>query len=138
MIISKSVEDTIAAGRKIGASARAGDVFALVGDLGAGKTQLVKGIAHGLGADAEVTSPTFTLIHEYAGGRLPLYHFDFYRLESKAEVLRLGIDEYLFADGVCVVEWADRFRELMPQSSRWISIRARESGERVIETTAVR
>ncbi len=138
MIISKSVEDTIAAGRKIGASARAGDVFALVGDLGAGKTQLVKGIARGLGADAEVTSPTFTLIHEYAGGRLPLYHFDFYRLESKAEVLRLGIDEYLFADGVCVVEWADRFRELMPQSSRWISIRARESGERVIETTAVR
>src|SRR3954465_7343158 len=111
MFISKSVEETIAAGSRYGREARPGDVFALTGDLGAGKTQFVKGFVAGIGSDADVTSPTFTLIHEYSGGRLPVYHFDFYRLDSAEAVLRLGFDEYVGGDGVCLIEWADRFRE---------------------------
>lgn len=132
MSISRTVEETIALGRQMGETATAGDVFALVGDLGAGKTQLVKGIADGMGAPADVTSPTFTLIHEYIGGRTPLYHFDFYRIESGNEAARLGLDEYFFGDGVCVVEWADRFPELLPASSRWISILIGEDESRTI------
>lgn len=133
MIISSSVERTAAAGREYGRTARAGDVFALVGELGAGKTQFVKGLVEGIGCGAPVTSPTFTLIHEYSRGRLPVYHFDFYRLETAGAALRLGLDEYLFGDGVSVIEWADRFPELMPQNTRWISIALRENGDRTIE-----
>ena len=132
MNISRSVDETVAIGRRLGEAARIGDVFALVGDLGAGKTQLVKGIAVGVGAAADVTSPTFTLIHEYVGGRTPLYHFDFYRIESAQEAAHLGLDEYFFGDGVCVVEWADRFAELLPASSRWLSIAIGENGTRII------
>lgn len=132
MSISRSVDETIAIGRRFGETARAGDVFALVGDLGAGKTQLVKGIAAGVGAAADVTSPTFTLIHEYIGGRTPLYHFDFYRIESAAEAARLGLDEYFYGDGVCVVEWADRFSELLPDKTRWLSIAIGEHDVRTI------
>lgn len=138
MTISRSVEQTIAAGRQLGADARAGKIVGLVGELGTGKTHLVKGIAEGVGTDAEVTSPTFTLIHEYGGGRLPVYHFDFYRLESKEAALRLGLDEYLFADGLSVIEWADRFPDLLPETATWISIFMRENGERVIEIAAPR
>ena len=83
MFISNSAEETIAAGRSYARNARQGDVFALTGDLGAGKTQFVKGFVAGLGSSAEVTSPTFVLVHEYEGGRLPVYHFDFYRLEKQ-------------------------------------------------------
>ena len=84
-----------------------GDCLALVGDLGAGKTHFTKGIVAGLGCDAAVTSPTFTLVHEYRGGRLPVFHFDFYRLESAAELLAIGWDDYLDEGGVAIVEWAD-------------------------------
>ena len=133
MSTSRSVEETVAVGRRIGETASAGDVFALVGELGAGKTQLVKGIAAALQAGAEVTSPTFTLIHEYIGGRMPLYHFDFYRIGSDEEASRLGLDEYFYSDGVCVVEWADRFPELLPQQTRWFSIATVNGGMRVIE-----
>ena len=79
-----------------------------------GKTQFVKGLVAGLGSAAAVTSPTFTLLHEYTGGRLPVYHFDFYRLEIATQALALGLDDYFFGDGVSVVEWADRFRDLIP------------------------
>ena len=98
-------------------------MIALVGELGAGKTQFVKGFANGLGYAGEVTSPTFTLIHEYLGGRLPLYHFDFYRLENEAEAVGLGIEEYLLGDGACVIEWADRFPALLPANTRWFDLR---------------
>lgn len=131
--ISRSVAETIAAGRQVGERARAGDVFALVGDLGAGKTQFVKGIAAGVASPADVTSPTFTLIHEYEGGRLPVYHFDFYRLESKAAALALGLDDYFFGGGVSVVEWVDRFPELLPDTAEWIAIRIGTGDERMIE-----
>ena len=99
-IISKNPEQTFELGRSYAAQLRAGDVLALDGDLGAGKTQFIKGVAAGLAHDVTVTSPTFTLVHEYTGGRLPLFHFDFYRLESADEVLRIGLDDYLGAGGV--------------------------------------
>ena len=132
MFISNSPEQTADAGTQCARNAQTGDVFALTGDLGAGKTQFVKGFVAGIGANAEVTSPTFTLIHEYSGGRIPVYHFDFYRLESSDEVARLGLDEYLFGDGVCIIEWADRFRELLPNGTRWVSLDVQSDSERVI------
>jgi tRNA threonylcarbamoyladenosine biosynthesis protein TsaE len=133
MSISENVEATIAIGRKLGQTARAGDVFALVGELGAGKTHLAKGIAAGIGTPADVTSPTFTLIHEYSGGSRPVYHLDFYRIESAAEAARLGLDEYLYGDGVCVIEWADRFPELLPDHTRWLRVTSSDGDRRVID-----
>ena len=128
--ISNSVDETITAGGEAGREAHAGDVLALVGDLGAGKTQFVKGVAAGIGSRAEVTSPTFTLIHEYSGGRLPVYHFDFYRLETPAAVLQLGFDDY--RDGVCVIEWADRFPQLIPKNACWIRFEMKTETTRMI------
>jgi tRNA threonylcarbamoyladenosine biosynthesis protein TsaE len=132
MFISNSVAETIAAGAECAAAAKTGDVFGLTGDLGAGKTQFVKGFVSALGSVAEVTSPTFTLVHEYSDGRLPAYHFDFYRLETAEAVTALGWDEYVYGDGVCIVEWADRFPEILPLHTRMISITARSETERVI------
>jgi len=133
MSISRSAAETFAAGAKCAEEAARGDVFALTGDLGAGKTQFVKGFVSGMGSDEEVTSPTFTLIHEYTGGRLPIYHFDFYRLDSAEAVLRVGFDDYIEGDGVCLIEWADRFNGLLPTTSRWIRFTTRSESERVIE-----
>jgi tRNA threonylcarbamoyladenosine biosynthesis protein TsaE len=113
---------------------RRGDVLALVGDLGTGKTQFTKGVVAELGSEAAVTSPTFTLIHEYPGGRLPIYHFDFFRLENGASADRLGLDDYFFGDGVCVVEWADKFPELIPLQARRISFENKSETERLITT----
>ena len=109
-------------------------MLALTGELGAGKTQFVKGLVAGLGHCGVVTSPTFTLIHEYSAGRLPVYHFDFLRLESQPAAERLGLEEYFFGDGVSVIEWADRFRELIPQNARWISFETRAEDQRAITT----
>ena len=133
--ISNSAEETIAHGHAIAATLRRGDVLALCGDLGAGKTHFVKGLAAGLGATASVTSPTFTLIHEYPGGRLPLFHFDFYRLDEEDEALKIGLDEYLDGDGACVIEWAEKFPALLPPHTRWLRFTHREDGARVIEET---
>ena len=132
-IISRSPDETFRFGQELAARLRAGDVLALAGDLGAGKTQFVKGLAAGLGVAAEVTSPTFTLIHEYHGGHLPLYHLDCYRLETMDELLAIGIDEYLRADGVTAIEWADKFAELMPADAQWIRFRALEGDAREIQ-----
>lgn len=133
MTISHSAEETIAHGRAHAAALRRGDILALCGDLGAGKTHFVKGLAAGIGAGAAVTSPTFTLIHEYLGGRLPLYHFDFYRLDDEDEVLKIGLDEYLNGDGACVIEWGDKFPDLLPAHTRWLRFTHRADGARVIE-----
>ena len=133
MFISKSVEKTIAAGWRYGREARRGDVFALTGDLGAGKTQFVKGFVAGLESSADVTSPTFVLVHEYGGGRLPAYHFDFYRVENREAVLRLGFDDYVFGDGVTLIEWADRYRDLIPAHAKWLSFELRDENVRAIE-----
>ena len=132
MFISRSLNETFDAGAGCGRQCRTGDVFALTGDLGAGKTQFVKGFVAGVGSDDEVTSPTFTLIHEYSGGRCPVYHFDFYRLDSADAVLRIGFDDYIAGDGVCLIEWADRFRELLPSHAHWISLALSGDTERTI------
>ena len=131
--ISHSPGETFELGRRLAVTLRGGEVLALDGDLGAGKTQFVKGLAVGLGHDCDVTSPTFTLIHEYTGGRLPLYHFDFYRLENEDEALRTGLDDYLGGDGVAVIEWAGKFPALLPGTTRWLRFRTVTEDSREIE-----
>ncbi|HEU6447704.1 MAG TPA: tRNA (adenosine(37)-N6)-threonylcarbamoyltransferase complex ATPase subunit type 1 TsaE [Verrucomicrobiae bacterium] len=109
--ISHSPAETESLGERFGRAAKSGFVFALTGDLGAGKTQLVKGIARGLGISARVHSPTFTLVNEYAGGRLKLFHLDLYRLETPSQILSAGIEEFLQPDGVSVIEWVERITD---------------------------
>lgn len=111
--ISRSPEQTQKIGRQIGEMAKPGDVMLLIGSLGAGKTCLTQGIAWGLSVTDYTSSPSFVLMREYKG-RLPLYHVDLYRLGGVDEVADLGLDDYLYGEGVCVVEWADRALDLMP------------------------
>jgi len=119
-IISHSPEETQALGRKLGGLAKEGDVLLLVGGLGTGKTCLVQGLAQGLGIREYALSPSFVIVRIYQG-RLPLYHLDFYRLEEK-EVLDLGLEEYLSAQGITAVEWAERGQELWPPEYLLISM----------------
>lgn len=107
-LLSQSQAETEALGESWGRAAQRGLVVALTGDLGAGKTALVRGLARGLGCAGRVHSPTFTLVNVYAGGRLPLYHLDLYRLDTPRQVCAAGLDEYLQPDGVAVIEWAER------------------------------
>jgi tRNA threonylcarbamoyladenosine biosynthesis protein TsaE len=155
--ISNSAEETESFGRQFAGSVKRGDVLALAGDLGSGKTQFVKGLVAGLGSAAKVTSPTFTLIHEYTDGPVPIYHFDFFRLEDRQRsrrepsdldgkareglrggtranqsAERLGLDEYFFGDGVSVIEWADRIPELIPEHAHWISFETKSETQRAI------
>ena len=109
--ISHSPAETESLGEKFSRAATPGLVIALSGDLGAGKTQFVKGLARGLAVTTRVHSPTFTLVNEYAGGRLKLFHLDLYRLETAAQILSAGVEEYLTPDGVAVIEWAERLGE---------------------------
>jgi tRNA threonylcarbamoyladenosine biosynthesis protein TsaE len=110
--ISHSPAETEALGEKFGRAAKRGLVITLSGDLGAGKTQFVKGLARGLEIPARVHSPTFTLVNEYDGGRLKLFHLDLYRLETREQILSAGIEEFFSPDGVSVVEWAERIYDL--------------------------
>jgi tRNA threonylcarbamoyladenosine biosynthesis protein TsaE len=107
--ISHSPAETAALGEAWGHSVQRGLVIGLCGDLGAGKTQLVKGLARGLGVKARVHSPTFALVNVYSGGRLPLFHLDLYRLETREQILAAGLDEYLDPNGIAVIEWAERW-----------------------------
>jgi len=132
-IISHSPEDTFEHGRALGATLRGGEVLALDGELGAGKTQFVKGLAAGLGCPDDVTSPTFTLLHEYREGRLPLFHFDFYRLAKEDDVLEVGLDDYLGAGGVVAIEWAEKFPALLPAGARWFRFESGDATTRIIE-----
>src|SRR5262245_41997912 len=116
MFISHSPAETETVGESWGRAAQRGLVIGLSGELGAGKTQLVKGLARGLGITARVHSPTFTLVHEYAGGRLTLFHLDLYRLESPEQIVAAGLEEYLRPDGVAVIEWAERWFGVEHQS----------------------
>ena len=132
--IFSSESELIEYASELGKSVIGGTVFGLVGDLGAGKTHFTKGLAAGLGIAAEgVTSPTFTLVHEYNGGRLPIFHFDFYRLESEEEALALGWEEYLAEDAVLAVEWPDKYPNLLPEETRWIQIKILPDGNRHLE-----
>jgi tRNA threonylcarbamoyladenosine biosynthesis protein TsaE len=133
MTISHSAAETMGFGRQLASELRDGDVIALTGDLGAGKTCLVKGIAAGLGVTQEVTSPTFTLIHEYRGGRLPLVHVDLYRLDKVAEAVNIGIEDYLAGPGVTVIEWAERAEPLLPANTQRIRMSIVDENTRNIE-----
>jgi len=110
-----------------------GDVFGLIGGLGSGKTHWTRGFVAALGAEAQATSPTFPLIHEYSAKELTVFHFDFYRLESAEELLALGWDEYLEAGGVIVAEWADKFPDLMPPATIWLRFSINADGGRTVE-----
>ena len=110
--ISHSPAETESLGERWGRAAERGLVIGLSGDLGAGKTQLVKGIARGLGSTAQVHSPTFTLVNEYGGGRLRLFHLDLYRLEKGRQIVSAGLEEFLQPDGLTVIEWAERMSDL--------------------------
>lgn len=137
VVITDSAAATVALGARWGAVLQAGDVVALDGDLGAGKTTFVQGIGQGLGVQDPITSPTFTLVGEY-DGRLHLYHIDVYRLgEATAEALAFGLDDLLGGDGVTVIEWAVQVRDALPAACLWVTIETTAETERRIrfETT---
>ena len=119
---SYSPEETFRFAETIAQRARAGAVYALDGDLGAGKTVFCQGFAEGLGVRELVNSPTFTIVQEYTTGRMPMYHFDVYRIEDADEMEEIGAEEYFCGDGVCLIEWAERIRELLPEETVWIRI----------------
>ena len=119
-IILKTEQDTEALGRQLAAQIQPGDVLALVGDLGTGKTTLAKSVATSLGVTEMITSPTFTIVSEYGSGRLPFYHFDVYRVHDENELFEIGFEEYLEGTGVCIIEWADLVREILPVRTKWI------------------
>jgi len=117
-----SEDATRTLGLEIADALEPGDVVALIGDLGTGKTALTKYIAEGLGVKEEISSPTFTIIREYKSGRLPLYHFDVYRLGSGEELLDTGAEELIGGDGACVIEWADTVADVLPADSLVVSL----------------
>lgn len=132
----KNEAETEAFGLELAATLAAGDVVALIGDLGTGKTALTRYIAGGLGINERISSPTFTIVKEYTEGRLPLYHFDVYRVSDADELFNIGIDDYFFGNGVCVVEWADLILDILPDDTKYIYIEYGEGeGERIYKCT---
>ncbi len=119
---SKSTEDTFQIGMRLGQMAEAGEVYTLSGDLGAGKTVFTQGFAKGLGIEESVNSPTFTILQIYEEGRLPLYHFDVYRIGSVDEMDETGFEEYIMGEGVSLIEWADLIEEILPEKRTRILI----------------
>jgi len=140
--VSESPEQTQQLGMRLGRLAKLGDLFLLVGGLGAGKTCLTQGIAWGLGIEGYATSPSFVVINQYQG-RLPFYHIDLYRLDRIEEVIELGLEDYLFGRGVCVVEWAEKGLEVLPMEHLLVemgflsdtsrNLVLKPSGERYVE-----
>ena len=131
--ICESVQQTYRLAARLAADLREGDILCLDGPLGAGKTHFVKGLAAALEIDPEtVHSPTFTLINEYMNGRLPLYHFDFYRIENWREALDIGVEEYFYGDGICCIEWPDRITRILPQNALWLHIESLSASARKI------
>ncbi len=117
-----SEKETFELGKKLGTEAKAGQVYALLGDLGVGKTILTKGFAEGLGITEPVSSPTFTIVQVYEEGRMPFYHFDVYRIGNIEEMDEIGYEDCFYGDGVCLVEWANLVEEIMPENTIWITI----------------
>lgn len=122
--------ETVALGRKIAARLKPGDVVAFYGELGAGKTTMIKGVCAGLGVKDSVKSPSFVIISEYQG-RLPVYHVDLYRIEGEAALHGLGLDAYLNGDGVCLIEWAERAEALLPGETKRVRIAVEGTGRRI-------
>ena len=132
IIISHSVEETRRAGARLAKTAQEGDVFALTGELGSGKTEFVRGFVEALCGPAPVRSPTFSIVNIYEAPEFPLYHFDFYRLKKKEELVEIGFNEYVSGDGVTLIEWADMFPEVLPQGARHIRFVDKGDNEREI------
>lgn len=123
MIIETNCErETYEAGRRLGETAAGGQVFALTGDLGVGKTVFTKGLASGLGIEEPVSSPTFTIVQIYEGGRLPFYHFDVYRIGDAEEMDEVGFEDYVYGGGVSLIEWADLIADILPEHHTKITI----------------
>ena len=117
-----SEKETFELGKKLGTEAKQGQIYALLGDLGVGKTILTKGFAEGLGITEPVSSPTFTIVQVYEEGRMPFYHFDVYRIGDIEEMDEIGYEDCFFGEGVCLVEWANLIEEIMPEETIWITI----------------
>lgn len=129
--VTHSAEETIQLGKKIGSLLQPGAIIAMEGNLAAGKTTITKGIAKSLGIEETITSPTFTLISEYAG-KMPLYHMDVYRLDSCEDFINLGVEDLMYGDGVSIIEWSERVREELPKSTITLRLEIREDGGRDI------
>jgi len=122
IIETNGVRETHASGFRLGETAKRGQVFALIGDLGVGKTIFTKGLAAGLGITEPVSSPTFTIVQIYEGGRLPFYHFDVYRISDVEEMEEIGYEDYIYGDGVSLIEWADLIADILPEHYTRITI----------------
>ena len=132
IVYIKNEHDTEEFGMKLASSLEPGDIVALIGDLGTGKTTLTKYIAKGLGVTENIDSPTFNIVKEPKSGIIPLFHFDVYRLSSGDELLDIGADEYFYSDGVCIIEWADIVADVVPEKAKVILIEYGEKqGERI-------
>lgn len=136
MMMTNSAAETRELGMRLAEKLQAGDVILLEGELGAGKSELARGIAKGLGVTETVTSPSFTILNVYESGRIPLYHFDWYRLESAEELFELGMDEYLGGDGIALVEWPERCPEAVPEDYLRIRITAEDENRRKLTAEA--
>ena len=135
-VIIRSEADTEKLGKEIADSLKPGDVVALIGDPGTGKTTLTKYIAEGLGIREMITSPTFTIVSEYRSGRIPMFHFDVYRLENSEDIFETGVEEYFDMGGVCIVEWADMIAEILPDDTKCVFMEYGENeGERIYRCT---
>lgn len=136
---TKSSEETIALGKKIGEVLKPGDVLGFYGELGSGKTMMIKGIAMGLGVNEEnlVKSPSFIMINEYKG-RYPIYHIDLYRIKNSEELLSIGLDDYLYGDGVCLIEWAEKAEGDLPESVIKIELEVIDPEQRKVKISGLK
>ncbi len=136
--VTKTAKETIALGKKIGAKLKPGDILAFYGDLGSGKTTMIKGIGLGLGVTEEdiVKSPSFIMINEYKG-RLPIYHIDLYRVRNIKEVLSIGFDDYIYGEGVCLIEWAEKAEGQLPENIIKVELESISENERKIKITGL-
>lgn len=134
-VVTHGVEQTVSMGRVLGQLVQAGSCIVLDGDLGAGKTQLTKGIASGLGVGDLVTSPTFTIMNEYLSGRLPLCHLDLYRLDTVEQLADIGFDDLFDGSSVVVIEWGERFPEMLPDDVLRLTFSLASSVDRVVDCT---
>ncbi|MFH1825373.1 MAG: tRNA (adenosine(37)-N6)-threonylcarbamoyltransferase complex ATPase subunit type 1 TsaE [Candidatus Firestonebacteria bacterium] len=137
LLKTNNEKETIKLGEKIGVLLKKGDIVSLIGELGVGKTYLTKGIVKGMGLDSDVKSPTFMIINEYKG-ILNVYHFDCYRIKNFKELERLGYEEYFYGDGVTIIEWADKIRELLPANCINITMRKKNKNQRLIQIKNLR
>lgn len=131
-MLTNSPAETRALGRQLAAMLMPGDVLLLWGDLGAGKSEFTRGVAEGLGVTSTVTSPSFTILNVYEEGRIPLFHFDWYRIGDESELTDMGLDEYVGGDGVALIEWHERAPYLIPETALEVQLAPQEDGSRRI------